>query len=109
MKVLQESKKIYDRIEIPEELSQVVEDSIQRMEEQRKAGRQADNKKQDENSRRRNGSDHIACSDKPGAKLINDQRDRIGKHTHITNRSKGPLGIVHLTPDRAHRSKTRSA
>ena len=51
MKVLQESKKIYDRIEIPEELSQVVEDSIQRMEEQRKAGRQADNKKQDENSR----------------------------------------------------------
>lgn len=51
MKVLQESKKIYDRIEIPEELSQVVEDGIQRMEEQRKTGRPADNKKQDENSR----------------------------------------------------------
>ncbi|MDD7025597.1 MAG: RsiV family protein [Lachnospiraceae bacterium] len=36
--ILQKSKKIYDNIEIPEELSQVVDESIRHMDEKRKAG-----------------------------------------------------------------------
>lgn len=36
-KILQQSKKMYDDIEVPEELSQVVNESIRRMDEKRKA------------------------------------------------------------------------
>lgn len=49
MKVLQESKKIYDRIEIPEELSQVVEDSIRRMEKQSIRDKQNHSENRNEN------------------------------------------------------------